>query len=64
MLIDPPIDKLIEQIGCKYELCVLVSKRARYLQDKMPLELDDSGLKAITYATREVFEGKIIPVAE
>ncbi|MDR0856435.1 MAG: DNA-directed RNA polymerase subunit omega [Clostridiales bacterium] len=63
MLIDPPIDKLIEQNG-KYELCVLVSKRARYLMDKMPLELDDSGLKAITYATREVYEGRVIPVVE
>ena len=34
MMIDPPIDKLIEKIGCKYALVCVTAKRARYLLDK------------------------------
>lgn len=69
MMIEPPIDKLIEKVsvgkdeegGCKYTLCCLVSKRARYLQEQMPAALDEAREKAISYAAEEVYNGKIKP---
>ena len=34
MMIDPPIDKLVDKVGCKYALVCLLTKRARHLLDK------------------------------
>ena len=34
MMIDPPIDKLVYKVGCKYALVAVIKKRARYLLDK------------------------------
>ncbi len=65
MLIDPPIDKLIEKIGCKYALVCLVSKRARDLQQK----IGDEGSLApdtnpVSYAAKEVYNGTVEPIYE
>ena len=69
MMIQPPIDKLIEKVGaaeessgCKFTLCAVVSKRARYLQEQMPAVLDEAHTKSISYASQEVFDGKIKPI--
>ena len=70
MMIQPPIDKLIEKVnvspeeegGCKFTLCTLVAKRARYLQEQMPAVLSQTGQKSISYASQEVFDGKVKPV--
>ncbi len=35
MLVDPPIDKLVEKVGNKYALVGLLSKRARNLMEKI-----------------------------
>ncbi|HEY8444358.1 MAG TPA: DNA-directed RNA polymerase subunit omega [Clostridia bacterium] len=59
MLTDPPIDKLIEMVDSKYALCCLVSKRARQLLDKKPELLQEANMKAISYASQEVYEGKV-----
>lgn len=59
MLIEPPIDKLIEKVECKYTLCCMVAKRARMLQDKMPRVLEEADMKPISYAAMEIYEGKI-----
>lgn len=59
MLIDPPIDKLISQVGCKYALVCLVSQRARFLEDKRAEMLASTGENAITYASKEVYNGKV-----
>jgi DNA-directed RNA polymerase omega subunit len=64
MMIDPPIDKLIEKVGCKYALCSLVTKRSRYLMEKMPAVLEDSGIKVVSYAAKEIFDGKVIAAAD
>lgn len=62
MLIEPPIDKLIEQIGCKYALVCLVTKRARELQQKAG---DDANAEnPISSAAREVYAGTVEPVYE
>lgn len=59
MMINPPIDKLIEKIGCKFSLCCLISKRARYLQDKMPALLEEKGIKNISYAADELYNDTV-----
>ncbi len=65
MLIDPPIDKLIEKIGCKYALVCLVTKRARDLQQKIS---EDGALSPdtnpISYAASEVYSGTVEPLYE
>lgn len=44
MLIDPPIDKMVDKVGCRYALVSIVSKRARALQQK----LGEEGSKELT----------------
>lgn len=59
MMIDPPIDKLVEEIGCKYALVSVVTERAKFLLDKKNDLMENSAERAIAYASREVYEGKI-----
>lgn len=59
MLIDPPIDKLIGQVGCKYALVCLVAQRARYLEDKKADYLAQNNENAISYASKEIYSGKV-----
>ncbi len=59
MLIDPPIDKLISKIGCKYELVCLVAQRARFLEDKKADLLAQTKENPITYASKEVYNDKV-----
>lgn len=60
MMIDPPIDKLIKKAECRYALVCGVAKRARQLDTQYPDLLEETGMKAISYAAKEVYEGKII----
>lgn len=59
MMIEPPIDKLIQKTICRYALVTGISKRAKELQAQEPELLAASGLKAISYAAKEIYEGKI-----
>ncbi len=59
MMIDPPIDKLIDKIGCKYALVCVTSKRARFLLDKRGEMLETSKINPVTYAAKELYEGKV-----
>lgn len=59
MMIDPPIDKLVDKIGCKYMLVCLITKRARFLLDKKPALLAESGKSAITFAAHELHKDVI-----
>ncbi|MCL2234716.1 MAG: DNA-directed RNA polymerase subunit omega [Firmicutes bacterium] len=58
-MLEPPIDKIVTKIGCKYALCSLVTKRARFLLEKKPDVLDAAGRRAVTVASQEVFDGQI-----
>lgn len=60
MLIDPPIDKLVSKVGCKYALVCLVAQRARILEDKKADFLKANELNSITYAAKEVYDGKVV----
>ena len=59
MMIDPPIDKLVEKVGCKYALVCLVSKRTKFLLDKKPDLIIASGDNPVTYVAKEVYNNKI-----
>lgn len=59
MMIDPPIDKLIEKVGCKYALVSVTAKRARYLLDKHPEMLEATHRTAVTYAAKEIYDGRV-----
>ncbi len=59
MMIDPPIDKLLEKTECKYALVCLIAKRARFLLDKKSEMLAETGARAISYAAHEIFDGDV-----
>ena len=60
MMIEPSIDKLLEQTkGNKYVLCNVITKRAKEIESVRRLELADQDKKAITLACEEVAEGKV-----
>ncbi|MBQ7227703.1 MAG: DNA-directed RNA polymerase subunit omega [Clostridia bacterium] len=65
MLIEPPIDKLVEQVGCKYALVCLVTKRARELQQKTGEDKAlPEGTNPVSHAAKEVYEGNVEAVYE
>lgn len=59
MMIDPPIDKLIDKIGCKYALVSVTAKRARYLIEKHSDMLEATHRTAVTYAAKELYDGRV-----
>ncbi len=58
-MIDPPVDKLIAKSKCRFALVCALSKRAKELLAMEEEALENSGMKAITYAAREYCEDKI-----
>lgn len=59
-LIDPPIDKLIEKANTKYELSVLISKRAKELSiSKKEFFNENINTSPISFAAKEYYNGKI-----
>ena len=60
MMIDPPIDKLIKKAECRYALVCGIAKRARQLDTQYPDLYDRTGMKSISYAAEEVYEGSIV----
>jgi DNA-directed RNA polymerase omega subunit len=58
-MINPPIDKLVDKAQCKYALVCLVTKRAKFLLNKKPFLLEDSGDSAVTYAAKEFYDDRI-----
>lgn len=59
MMIDPPIDKLVEKVDCRYALACVVAKRARQLIGQESEYLASTGLKPISLASKELYEGKV-----
>ncbi|MCI6257053.1 MAG: DNA-directed RNA polymerase subunit omega [Clostridiales bacterium] len=58
MMLDPPMNKLLEQIPSRYMLVNVVAQRARQIAsdaEMNEISLDD---KPVTLAIREVAEGK------
>ena len=59
MLLEPPIDQLIAKVGNSYKLAVMVSKRAKTLQQTLT-ETEREEIPEVTRAVYEVYNGKII----
>lgn len=59
MLLDPPIDNLVNKVGNPYKLAVLVGKRAKYLQRNLSEE-QKKEITVVTRAVNEVNEEKVI----
>jgi len=62
VMMEPPIDELVEKIGNKFLLTCLIAKRAKELNNIYcagePQEKDP---KVIAIAAQEVMDGKIVP---
>ncbi len=62
MLFEPPIDVLVNILGCRYTVAVVVGARAKDLENKIPTILNGSGNLAIDYAANEVLRGEVVGV--
>ena len=61
MMIEPPIDELVKRTGGnKYKLSVIMAKRAKELEKRIPAEIEKSDKKAISLAADEIYSGKIV----
>jgi len=58
-MIEPPVDKLIEKADCRFELACAISKRSKELLALEVGTLEKANLKAVSYAAKEFYEGKI-----
>jgi DNA-directed RNA polymerase omega subunit len=58
-MINPPIDKLIDKVGCKFALVCLVAKRAHIVVEKRADALLESKDTVLTYVAREIFAGQV-----
>ena len=59
MMIYPPIDKLVDKVGCKYALIIATAKRAKFLSDKKGEAIEALNTTAISYAAKEIYDGTV-----
>lgn len=60
MLLEPPIDALIEKVGNPYSLAVLVGKRSKDLQRMEEGDYQPLSSPQVTKAIYEIYEGKVV----
>lgn len=59
MLLEPPIDELVNKMGNPYKLAVVVGKRAKHLSETLSEE-EKEAIPEVTRAVDEVDEGTIV----
>jgi len=59
MLLEPPIDELVEKVGNPYKLAVVVGKRAKFLNETLTEE-EKEAIPEVTRAVDEVNNGLIV----
>ncbi len=65
MINEPPVDKLLEQLGTedspasRYALCVVAAKRARQIMETNAIRESGKKVKEISMACDEIAEGKV-----
>ena len=59
MLLEPPIDELVNKMGNPYKLAVVVGKRAKYLSEVLSEE-EKEFKPEVTRAVDEVNDGTIV----
>ena len=62
MMIQPPINKLIEKAGNRYTLVIEASKRARQISEGDTPLVNIGSKKPVTIAVNEIVQDKIIYV--
>ena len=60
----PKIEDCVKKIGCKYTLTIVASKRTRDIMAKAHQSFAESKTKELTYALREVADGKVISTVQ
>ena len=63
MIHKPPIDELAQEVGSKYALCVVASKRARQIMEQAQNQGNTEILdieKPLSVAAQEIYDGKLI----
>ena len=59
MLLEPPIDELVNKVGNPYKLAVVVGKRAKFLNENLT-EQEKEAIPEVTRAVEEVINGTIV----
>ena len=59
MLLEPPIDALVKKVGNPYKLAVIVSKRAKQLQQTLTTQ-EKEERPEVSRAGNDVYTGKVI----
>lgn len=59
MLLEPPIDELVDKMGNPYKLAVIVGKRAKFLNETLTEE-EKEAIPEVTRAVDEVNECTIV----
>lgn len=59
MLLEPPIDELVEKAGNPYKLAVMVGKRAKQLDNDLNDEEKEKE-EVVTRAVNEFYSGEIV----
>ncbi len=61
MIIDPPMNELLEKVDCRYTLVVMAAKRARQLVagDAPLIETKEEDMKPVSLAVEEIYEDKV-----
>lgn len=63
-MIYPKIEDCIKKIGCKYTLTIVAAKRSRDIAAKGHASFAESKTKELTYAMREVADGKLVSTVQ
>ena len=63
MLLEPPINELVNKAGNPYKLAVLVGKRANHL-DKELTEQQKEERRPVTRAVDEFYDGRVVEKKE
>lgn len=59
MLLEPPIDELVDKAGNPYKLAVMVGKRAKQLDNDLTDEQKEEK-QVVTRAVNEFYAGEIV----
>ncbi len=61
MLLEPPVEELVDIVGNKYKLCNLAARRANEIQKKNLQDHVESPDNELSIAAKEVYDRKIVP---
>lgn len=61
MIINPPMNELLDKVDCRYTLVVMAAKRARQLVagDTPLIETKEEDMKPVSLAVEEIYEDKV-----